>query len=159
MLRAAAVAVAFATLAGPPRAGLFVPGTSLGGVRLGMTPAQVERLWGRDHGRCRGCPEPTWYFNYRPFTPEGAGVAFARGRVVAVFTLWSPRGWRTSAGLRIGDVEARVTQLYGALVSVRCGSYSAYTFRRNGAVNVIYVLGGKVWGFGLSRPGRTRLCR
>ncbi|MGB2951795.1 MAG: hypothetical protein WBB74_00225 [Gaiellaceae bacterium] len=119
----------------------------------------MERAWGRGHGRCSDCREPTWYFNYEAFTPEGAGVAFTKGRVVAVFTLWSPHGWRTTKGLRLGDDENRITELFGPLVPLGCGDYSAYSFHRGGALNALYVLDGKVWGFGLSRPGRTRLCR
>src|SRR5206468_2481751 len=62
---AAALAVASAAAAAPPRAGLFVPGVSLGGLRIGMTPARVRGAWGSGYGVCRGCADLTWYFNYR----------------------------------------------------------------------------------------------
>jgi hypothetical protein len=138
--------------AAPPRAGVFVPGVSLGGLRLGATPAQVRAAWGTRFGRCRSCERPTWYYNYRPFTQQGAGVEFRNGRVAAIFTLWSPPGWRTREGLRIGDDALRIAALYGPLLRVDCGNSYARLLRRRGAVNAIYVVGERVWGFGLLSP-------
>lgn len=135
-----------------PQHGVLVRGKSLGGVRLGMTPAQVLATWGTRHGVCRGCPDRTWYFTYAKFTPRGAGVAFRRGRAVAVFTVWSPAGWRTTRGLTIGDAEARATGLYGPLLRVHCGTYDALVAQDHGVQSAIYLYGGKVWGFGLSSP-------
>ena len=54
-----------------------------------MTRAQVLAKWGRDHGVCRGCKRRTWYFTYHHFQPQGAAVEFTRGRVSALWTLWS----------------------------------------------------------------------
>ena len=67
---AATAAVAAPATAGPPGAGTLVLGTSLGGARLGMTVAQLEKTWGRAYGRCRGCARPTLYFNLFAFRPE-----------------------------------------------------------------------------------------
>jgi hypothetical protein len=144
------VTVTGAADAAPPRAGLLVAGQSLGGVRLGMTPTQVEAAWGNEFGRCRNCVEPTWYFTYKPFQPYGAGVTFRRGRVDAVFTLWAPAQWRSSNGLRVGDVAARVGSLYGELLEVECGSYSALILHEGRTTTLFYVYGEKVWGFGLN---------
>lgn len=158
--------VAVATLAGalaaagtakPPPAGILIPGTSLGGARLGMTAAQVRATWGSDFGRCRSCPHKTWYYNYAPFRPEGTGVEFRAGRVAAVFTLWAPSSWHTPKRLRIGDPESRATQLYGALPRVRCGGYDALTMPGR-ATTSFFVRGGKIWGFGLSRAA-VPVCR
>lgn len=118
----ALLAAPTAAAAAPPHSGLFVPGASLGGLRLGITPAQVSSAWGARHGACRGCPAPTWYFTYRPFTQQGAAVEFRQGRAAALFTLWSPPGWRTPNGLSLGDPAARVTQLYGPLPRLQCVS-------------------------------------
>jgi hypothetical protein len=112
----------------------------------------VKAAWGGNFGRCRGCRRPTWYWNYAQFSPKGAGVEFRRGRAVAVFTLWSPPGWHTPMGLRIGEPEARITQLYGALPRTECGTYSALVMRDGRAVSAFYVLSGRVWGFGLLTP-------
>jgi hypothetical protein len=141
-----------------PSSGVLVPGRSLGGVRLGAIPAQVTAVWGQSHGVCRSCPFRTWYFNYRPFAPQGAGVELRHGRVAAAFTLWSPAGWRTSRNLVLGDDEARITALYGALLRTDCPGYRAFTLRTAHAVTALYVVGGKVWGFALLRPG-MRVCR
>jgi hypothetical protein len=161
-VRTAAVVLALAlpavAAAAPPKAGVFVPGRSLGGLRLGMTQAQVRAAWGTTFGRCRNCRLPTWYFTYAPFAPEGAGVEFRRGRVDAIFTLWSPAGWRSTRGLRLGDPEVRITALYGPLSRAECGSYHALLLPRGRVVSAFYVADERVWGFGLlMRPARP--CR
>jgi hypothetical protein len=163
MTRGAALVVLVAVLAAaaqsaPPPAGILVPGRSLGGIRLGMTPAQVERAWGRSYGVCRGCRDRTWYFNYRPFAPQGAGVSFRRSRAAAVFTLWSPPGWRTSDGLRLGDGADRVNRRYRPLRRRQCLGYAVLALRRRGVVTDFYVVNGALWGFGLRRP-RIPPCR
>ncbi len=147
-----------AASAAPPRAGLVVPGKTLGGLALGATRKQVRAAWGTRHGVCRDCPAETWYFNLKRFEPQGAGVTFRRGRAVALFTVWSPLGWRTSQGLRIGDPEFRIATTYGSLLRVDCGRYSASTMRANGVTTAFYVVDGQVWGFGISRPAQA-VCR
>ncbi|MFN2469228.1 MAG: hypothetical protein ABR521_13995 [Gaiellaceae bacterium] len=147
---AAALAAATVAAAKPPPAGVLVPGRSLGGLHLGMTPAQVRAAWGSDFGTCRRCRNPTWYYNYAPFTPKGAGVEFRRNRVAAIFTLWSPSSWHTPKRLRIGDAVARVTELYGALPRLECGGYYALT-QPGPVTTAFYIRAEKVWGFGLSR--------
>ena len=142
----------------PPRPGVFDPGRSLGGLRLGMTPAQVRAAWGTAYGRCRNCRTPTWYFNYTRFSPQGAGVEFRRGRVDAIFTLWSPTGWRTTRNLRIGDDEASVTATYGALTRAECGSYRVLLLPRGRVVSAFAIVSGRVWGFALLRAP-SRPCR
>jgi hypothetical protein len=154
----AALVLAGTALAGPPRQGVLVPGRSLGGIALGATPDDVRAAWGAAFGRCRACRAPTWYFNLRPFRPEGAGVEFRRGRVVALFTLWRPLGWRTSRGVSLGENAARVTAVYGALPRRRCGPYDALVLPRGATVTSFYVVGEQIWGFGLSRKGWP-LCR
>jgi len=142
----------------PPRAGLVIPGKTLGGLPLGATKSQVKAAWGTRYGVCRDCPAETWYFNLRRFEPQGAGVTFRKGRAVALFTLWSPPGWHTSQGLRVGDPEFRIATIYGSLLRVDCGRYSASTMRSKGVTTAFYVLDGQVWGFGLSRSGQP-VCR
>ena len=155
-LRVSVIAAALATAAfaasataGPPGAGTLVLGTSLGGVRLGMTLDQLETTWGRAYGRCRGCPRPTLYFNLYAVRPEGAGVELRRGRVAAVFTLWAPGAWRTAEGVEIGENVSGVTATYGPMKRTQCRGYYALTLPSRRAVNAIYVVGQEVWGFGL----------
>jgi hypothetical protein len=154
-MRAALAAVVIALIAAgsataaPPRAGLFVPGKSLGGVRLGMTPGQVKALWGADHGVCRGCLDETWFFTYRRFRPEGAGIVLLNGRVAAIFTHWSPNGWHTANGVRIGDPSSSVTRRFRTLPPTTCATYSVITAVGPNLVNAYYVVNGRVWGFGL----------
>ena len=145
----AVLVTAGAAVAAPPRAGVLDPGVSLGGLRLGATQAQVKTTWGASFGRCRKCPSPTWYFNYRRYRPQGAAVQFQHGRVEAIFTLWAPPGWKTSTGLKIGDPSSKISQLYGPLSRTPCGQYAALVLPMRGGVNVFYVSNGKLWGFGL----------
>ena len=145
------LALAVVALAAPPKQGVVAPGSSFGGLRLGATAAEVEARWGRDHVRCRSCARTTWYFTLRPRAPQALAVELAGGRVVALYTLWAPPGWRTTRGLAIGNPAARVAALYGPLARVECGGYHAFLLRTARATTAIYVLGETVWGFGLSR--------
>ena len=155
---AAALALAAPAAAQPPKHGVLVPGRSLGGIRLGAKAPDVLRRWGRSFGICVGCDLPTWYFNYVPFEPQGTGVAFDQGRVAAVFTLWSPQGWRTTRGLELADPATRVTELYGALDRVDCPGYYVLRLPQATTVTDFYVVGDTLWGFGLSRAG-SQPCR
>jgi hypothetical protein len=161
LLAAAALATALAVpaaVAAPPGVGVLVPGRSLGGIELGATKGEVERQWGRAYGICRGCARETWYFNYYAFQPRGAGVEWRNDRAAAVFTIYQPLGWRTGKGLELGDPAQRVTALYGPLEVVGCRGYSAYVLRGRRTTTAFYVLGDRLWAFGLSRPGLP-LCR
>ena len=140
-----------------PANGVLVPGTSLGGVALGASQAEVRAAWGSRFGRCLSCSLPTWYFTYRPFTRPGAAIRFRNGRVDAVYTIWRPRGWRTRQGLRLGERSHRITAIYGPLARRACGSYDALTQPGTTADTHFFVVADRVWGFGLSRPG-ARLC-
>ena len=79
-------------------------------------------------------------------------MEFRDARVVAVFTLWQPSGWRTNAGLRTDEPASRITRLYGSLPRANCGTYDAYLQTRVNVTTAFYVFNAKVWGFGLSRP-------
>jgi hypothetical protein len=85
-------------------------------------------------------------------------VELRGGRVVAVFTLWKPPGWRTRDGLVLGEPEARITETYDVLSRVECGGYSALTMRTARTVTAFYVDDGRLWGFGLIRPDAL-VCR
>ena len=134
---------------------MLVPGKSLGGVRLGMTKKQVSAIWGVRHGVCRECRRTTWYFNYARFTPEGAGVAFRRGRVVHVFTVWEPEAWRTRNGLRLGAPSMRIGELFPRTTKRSCIGYAAYVLTRRRVQTVFYEYDGRVWGFGLTPRGAS----
>jgi hypothetical protein len=148
------ISLVLATLAlALPQQGVLVPGKSFAGLRLGATGAQIEATWGKRHGRCQDCRRPTWYFTYRRFEPQGAGVSFRNGAAESFFTIWSPPGWHTNRGLTVGDPESSITRLYGVLRRVECGTYSALVLRRGGTDTQFYVHRGEVWGFGLSSAG------
>ena len=134
-----------------PKAGMLVPGRSLGGIQLGETATQVRAALGSSYGICRGCSTTTWYFTYRPFDRHGLAVELARGRVSGVYTVWKPSGWSTTSGLGLGAAEAALQTLAGPLVPIACSDYDARIRDDVGARTVYYVLRGRLWGFGLLR--------
>jgi hypothetical protein len=152
---AAGLAVTVPAGAEPPAGGQFVPGESLAAVELGMTRAEVLGTWGERHGVCRDCAAETWYFNERPFHPQGTGVVFARGRVVHAFTLWQPEGWVTPEGLELAAPAGEIGATYGELDERDCAGYSALVRDERDAQSVFYAYEEEVWGFGLVRPGRS----
>jgi hypothetical protein len=147
---AAALICASSAYAALPRAGVFLPGRSLGGIRLGESAADVRAALG-PHGVCIGCATSTWYFNYKPFSQRGLAVELTGGRVSAVYTLWQPTGWGAAKGLQLGVVEAQLTTSTGPLVNVVCAGYDARVADGPQARSVYYVVQGKLWGFGLLR--------
>lgn len=151
-LIASAVVVVLPAAAMPPKQATFVPAKSLAGVRLGMAKKDVLDAWGKRHGVCRECPDETWYFNYRPFTPQGAGVVFRHGRVVHAFTVWRPPGWGTPEGVVLGAPASEVSRAYGSLDRRQCTFYYALLLPAKGAQSVFYVFRDRVWGFGLTEP-------
>jgi hypothetical protein len=152
VVAACAALVAASPAFAPPRTGVFVPGKSLGSVRLGMTESQVLSAWGKRHGVCRDCTEPTWYFNYVPFQPQGTGVVFDNGRVSHAFTVWRPIGWKTPEGLYLGAEGSDVARIYGSLDRRECAFYEVLLLPGKRATTVFYLFRDKVWGFGLMRP-------
>ena len=110
--------------------------------------------WGRAFGTCRRCGVETLYFNRFAFRPEGAAVELARDRVVSVFTLWAPPGWRTKEGLRIDEPLLRLEATYRPLRRTACDGYDAYVLPGSGARSVVYVVDDRVWGFALLGRGR-----
>jgi hypothetical protein len=147
----AALAVSAPAAAALPRAGVFVPGRSLGGIRLGESATDVRAALGHSYGVCNACATTTWYFTYKKFDQHGLGVELTGGRVSAVYTLWQPSGWHARAGLRLGILEAQLTTSTEPLVSVVCPGYDARVADGPHARSVYYVADGKLWGFGLLR--------
>jgi hypothetical protein len=154
-LAVAALLVGATAGAEPPTGGTFTPGSSLAGVELGMTSAQVLDTWGERHGECRDCRQTTWYYNENPFQPEGAGVIFRGGRVVHVFTVWKPEGWSTPEGLMLGQQAGEIGATYGELAEEDCVDYIALVREDATATSAFYVYDKQVWGFGLMVPGRS----
>jgi hypothetical protein len=144
--------------ASAPVHGTLVVGTSLGGVRLGDTPAAVRARWGSRYTRCGVCPATTWLYMIRGSRLAGAAVTFRAGHAAAVFTLGAPVGWRSSRGLAVGDPAIRVPQLHSGLRYSRCVGYGALSVRRGGVVTSIYTFGDVVYGFALTRP-REPVCQ
>jgi hypothetical protein len=145
-------ALAAPALAAPPQPGNFTPEAHLGGVEIGMTKAQVTRLWGKRHGVCRDCSTTTWYFNYRPFEPQGVAAVFERGSVAYVFTVWRPNGWRTARGLTLGAPASEISKTYGPLDRRECTLYYALVKPGLGVQTVFYVFRDRLWGFALTVP-------
>lgn len=126
-------------------------------MHLGETAPQVHAALGA-HGLCEGCTTTTWYFNYGKFTQPGLAVEFRRGRVTAVYSIWSPSGWHTRSGLRLGAVEGQVTKTAGPVLPMQCLDYTALVRDTGRARSAYYIVDGKLWGFGLM-AARTSPCR
>ena len=148
----AAATLAVPAAAGLPPAGTLVPGRSLGGIRLGETAHAVRAALGRRFGVCSGCARPTWYFTYKRFDAHGLAVEFEHGRVVAVYTLWKPKGWRATNGLRLGATPLQVHHRAGRVRTITCDGYDALVADRPTSRTAYYLYSGSLWGFGLFLP-------
>jgi hypothetical protein len=141
-----------------PKAGVLVPGRSLGGVRLGESPRAVRTALGTFYGTCRGCRRRTWYFTYGSFDRHGLAIEFSHGRVAGVYTLWRPAGWHGPHRLGLGTSVLTVHRLTGASRTIRCGDYDALMGDSAHARTAYYLVKGRLWGFGLFARG-TSPCR
>jgi hypothetical protein len=150
-----ALALAVPAAAGLPRAGVLVPGRSLGGIRLGESPGAVRAALGTFYGICRGCPQRTWYFTYAPFDEHGLAVEFKRGKVSGVYTLWRPAGWHAPHKLGFGSSVLAVHKLTGASRTITCRDYDALVRDAAQARTAYYLFNGRLWGFGLFRRGAS----
>jgi hypothetical protein len=138
---------------GLPLHGVLAPGVSLAGVHIGDTAAKVKSLWGRNYKLCPDCKGIYWYYIYTHGEPLGAAVKFSKaGKVVAVFTLGSPSGWRTREGLGMGEQINKVTSLYGEVGWHACIGYGAMSMRNGTTVTSIYTTGEAVYGFAITAP-------
>ncbi len=118
-------------------------------MRIGMSPAQVESVWGATYGLCRDCSNETRYYTYEPFAPEGGGVEFVDDRVAAAFTLWQPRGWRSAGGLKLGTPRDEIPAVYLDVAPVECAGYEAFVHVRRDARTVLYLYDDVLWAYGL----------
>jgi len=147
----AALSLSASAAAGLPKAGVLVPGQSLGGVRLGESPRAVRAALGTFYGTCRGCSRRTWYFTYSPFDKQGLAVEFTNGRVSGLYTLWRPAGWHAAHKLGFGSSALAVHRLTRASRTVVCRGYEALVRNSARASTAYYLLNGRLWGFGLFR--------
>jgi hypothetical protein len=138
-----------------PTRGVVVPGVSFAGVRIGDTEQRVRRVWGTTYVTCNYCTDTTWLYEYRFGEPLGAAARFEHNRVVALFSLGSPAGWKTSTGLEIGDPISNVYQHYATTGTTRCVGFDAVTARTGKAVTAFYSAAGVVYGFAIVVPGLT----
>jgi hypothetical protein len=150
-----ALALAAPAAASLPKAGVLVPGRSLGGVRLGESARAVRTALGTFYGSCRGCPRRTWYFTYAPFEKHGLAVELSGGQVSGVYTLWRPTGWHGVHNLGFGSSVLAVHRLTKASHTVTCGGYDALVHDSFQSRTAYYLVKGRLWGFGLFRRGAS----
>jgi hypothetical protein len=143
-------------LPGLPLHGVLTPGVSLAGIHVGDSIAKVKSVWGSGYKICPDCKGTYWYYIYGHGEPLGAAVKFSKtGRVVAVFTLGSPTGWRTAEGLRMGEQIDQVTRIYGQVGWHACIGYGAMSMRNGNTVTSIYTTGEAVYGFAITAPAES----
>jgi hypothetical protein len=138
-----------------PERGLVIPGVSFAGVRIGDSMQRVRHVWGSQFQTCKYCVDPTWLYEYRGNEPLGAAVRFQHGKVVAVFSLGSPAGWRTSKGLHMGDPISNVYGYYKTTGTTRCIGFDAITTRTGNTVTAYYSAAGVIYGFAIVIPSMT----
>ena len=121
-----------------------------------MTPQQqVRAAWGRNYTKCGYCKDETWLYVYRGAEPLGAAVRFQKNKLVAVFSLGSPAGWKTDKGLYMGDPIANVYQYYPTTGTTRCIGFDAITAKTGKSVTAFYSAAGVVYGFAMVIPTMT----
>jgi hypothetical protein len=138
-----------------PMKGIVIPGVSLAGVKIGDTEQHVKAVWGPNFVVCKYCSDPTWLYEYQQGEPLGTAARFQKGKVVAVFTLGSPAGWKTNKGLYIGDPISNAYQYFANPGTTRCIGFDAITLRHGNVVTAIYSSAGVVYGFALVTPTMT----
>jgi hypothetical protein len=104
-----------------PKTTLIVPGTSIGGVKIGMDQTQVFHQWGSTKcipGLC------TWQGPGNPSHAERATVSFVKGKVIQVdinaatsgtnlkFTPGKLSNWKTGKNIALGSKRAAVKRAY-----------------------------------------------
>jgi hypothetical protein len=136
-----------------PAAGVLINGESLGGVRLGDTPAAVRQVWGHNFVVCEGCTPTTWFYWDRTGV-AGAGVEFRQGHVTRVYTLGRTVGWRSQDGLKVGSYMS-AKELHEKSVWKNCAGYSAKLEPSHNAVSSVFTIGPVVYGFSLTRPSES----
>jgi hypothetical protein len=140
-----------------PTHGILVSGRTLAVLRFGATPADIRAAWGTSYRRCDWCTQTTWIYTYET-KPVGAAVIFDKGnRVVAVFTLGTPFGWRTQKGLALGaDIHTLVAMYPTPSMGYDdCVGYNALSTRQGNTVTSIYTQAENVYGFALTMAGAS----
>ena len=110
-------------------------------------------MWGQRHGVCRDCRRATWYFNRKAFEPEGAGVVFRQGRVVARLHALAAARLADERRPELGVNEAEIGTGQVLVGETACRGYTAQLSSTGKAQTVYYVYDGQLWGFGLIRSG------
>ncbi len=153
----AAVPTAGARQAGAfPTRGIFVAGTSLAGIKLGDTQAAVKAKLGPRYEVFDQSKDVVWLYEYQGGEPLGMGVRFDKNlKVVALFTLGTPVGWKTDKGLKLFDPISNVYQYYDTANESRCIGYDALTMPGKKFTSAFYSAAGIVYGFALVGPGQN----
>jgi hypothetical protein len=104
-----------------PKTTLIVPGTSIGGVKIGMNQTQVFHQWGGT-----GCIPGvcTWRGPGNPLHAERATVSFVNGKAIQIdinaatsgnnlkFTPGQLSKWKTGKNIGLGSTRAAVKRAY-----------------------------------------------
>jgi hypothetical protein len=138
-----------------PTRGIIIPGVSFAGVKIGDTQKRVRALWGNRFVTCKYCTDATWLYEYQYGEPLGAAARFQHNRVVAVFSLGSPAGWKTDKGLAMGDPISDVYQYYKTTGTTRCVGFDAVTAKTGKYVTAFYSAAGVIYGFAIVIPKMT----
>jgi hypothetical protein len=143
-----------------PTRGVFIPGVSLAGVKLGFDQTKVKAALGSNYRLCTTansnlCKEPLWLYEYARGEPLGVAVRFHSGKVTAVFTLGAIQGWKTKDGLKMYDPVSNIYSFYETPIYTKCIGFEAFSMRKAGVTSSFYTASGVVYGFALTAPGEA----
>jgi len=138
-----------------PTRGIITPGTNFAGIKIGDTQARVKTVWGGNYTTCTYCDDVTWLYEYPFGEPLGAAVRYKKGKVVAIFNLGSPAGWRTTQGLVMGDPISNIYSIVPSTSTVRCIGFDAIVTKTGKTVTAYYSAAGVIYGFAIIVPGLT----
>jgi hypothetical protein len=140
-----------------PTRGVFKPGVSLAGVKLGDSMTRVKTVLGTNYTLCtvansKLCREPVWLYEYTRGEPLGVATKFHKGKVTAIFTLGAIAGWKTAEGLKMGDPVSNIYNLYETPVYTKCIGFEALSMKKGTVTTSFYTASGVVYGFALTAP-------
>ncbi len=147
-----------------PRTTLIVPGTSIAGVKLGMTQSQALRLWGTTGCAAGVC---TWWGPGNRAHAERATVSLYQGHVIQVdinagttngtnekFRPGTLSKWKTAKNIHLGSTKQAVKRAYPAARPNTSTGVAGYDLFFGSGIGLHYTRFSS-WGVGAT-PTRLR---